>query len=152
VEFVSANWRLAAVAALFFVGVGARRTGWAGEREGRWLLTFVFNVGLPILILGALTGVALEREHALLPVVAICTSLAGWGGAVMVARRLRFENPDLDEVALVSRANLITHVAVGAMRHAWLHWSNDAEGAELSVRRHESFGMLEGLLASPAQK
>ena len=70
----------------------------------------------------------------------------------VIARRLRFESPDHDEVALASRANLITHVAVGAMRHAWLHWSNDAEGAELSVRLRESFGMLEGLLASPAQK
>jgi hypothetical protein len=35
----------------------------------------VFNIGLPILIFGALTGVPLEREHALLPVVAICVSL-----------------------------------------------------------------------------
>jgi len=87
VEFLSANWRLAAVAALFFIGVAARRTGWAGAREGRWLLTFVFNIGLPILIFGALTGVALVREHALLPMAAICTSLAGWGAAVFVARR-----------------------------------------------------------------
>jgi predicted permease len=88
VEFISANWRLAAVAALFFAGVAARRTGWAGAREGRWLLTFVFNVGLPILIFGALSGVPLVRDHALLPIAAICTSLAGWGAAVFVARRL----------------------------------------------------------------
>ena len=86
-EFFAANWRLAAVAALFFLGVAARRTGWAGAREGRWLLSFVFNIGLPILIFGALTGVALVREHALLPVAAMCTSLAGWGAAVFVARR-----------------------------------------------------------------
>ena len=71
---------------------------------------------------------------------------------VVIARRLRRERPELDEVDLASLANLTTHVAVGAMRHAWLHWSNDAEGAELSVRLHESFRMLEGLLASPAQK
>ena len=71
---------------------------------------------------------------------------------MVIARRLRFENPDLDEVPLASRANLTTHVAVGAMRHAWLHWSNDAEGADLSHRLHESFRMLEGLLASPTQK
>jgi len=70
----------------------------------------------------------------------------------VIARRLRFENPDLDETSLASRANLTTHVAVGAMRHAWLHWSNDGEGADLSRRLHESFGMLEGLLASPTQK
>ena len=85
-EFLAAHWRLAAVAALFFLGVLARRAGWAGPREGRWLLAFVFNVGLPILIAGALTGVPLAREHALLPVAAICTSLTGWIAAWVVAR------------------------------------------------------------------
>jgi predicted permease len=87
VEIFAANWRLAAVAALFFVGVASRRVGWAGEQQGRALLTFVFNVGLPILIFGALAGVPLAREHALLPVAAICVSLAGWGAAALVARR-----------------------------------------------------------------
>jgi predicted permease len=87
VEFLSANWRLAAVAALFFVGVAARRAGVAGAPQGRWLLNFVFNVGLPILIFGALTGVPLAREHALLPVTAIGISLAGWGAAAFVARK-----------------------------------------------------------------
>lgn len=86
-EFITANWRLAAVAALFFVGVAARRTGAAGTAQGRWLLAFVFNVGLPILIFGALGGVPLAREHALLPVAAICISLAGWGAAAFAARR-----------------------------------------------------------------
>lgn len=86
-EFIAANWRLAAVAALFFVGVAARRAGLAGAAQGRWLLNFVFNVGLPILIFGALTGVPLAREHALLPVTAICISLAGWGAAAFAARR-----------------------------------------------------------------
>jgi predicted permease len=47
----------------------------------------VFNIGLPILVFGALTGVPLAREHALLPVAAICISLAGWGAAAFVARR-----------------------------------------------------------------
>jgi len=70
----------------------------------------------------------------------------------VVLRRLRFENPGLDDETLASRANLTTHVAVGAMRHAWLHWSNDGEGADLARALHESFAMLEGLLASPAQK
>jgi len=70
----------------------------------------------------------------------------------VIARRLRFEHPGLEETALASRANLTTHVAVGAMRHAWLHWSNDGEGADLSQRLRESFGMLEDLLASPTQK
>jgi predicted permease len=60
---------------------------WAGELHGRKLLAFVFNIGLPILVFGALTGVPLAREHALLPVAAICISLAGWGAAAFVARR-----------------------------------------------------------------
>jgi predicted permease len=87
VEVLAANWRLAAVAALFFVGIAARRMQWAGESQGRKLLAFVFNIGLPILVFGALTGVPLAREHALLPVAAICISLAGWGAAAFVARR-----------------------------------------------------------------
>ena len=86
-EILAANWRLVAVASLFFVGVAARRAGWAGQAQGRALLAFVFNVGLPILIFGALTGVPLAREHALLPVTAICISLAGWGVAAFAARR-----------------------------------------------------------------
>jgi predicted permease len=99
VEFIAANWRLAAVAALFFVGVGARRAGLGGGAQGRWLLNLVFNVGLPILIFGALTGVPLAREHALLPVTAICISLAGWGAAAFAARR--FGLPRAGEGAMV---------------------------------------------------
>ena len=98
-ELLAANWRLAAVAALFFLGVVSRRVGWAGEPQGRALLGFVFNIGLPILIFGALAGVPLEREHALLPVAAICISLAGWGAAAFVARR--FGLPRTGEGAMV---------------------------------------------------
>jgi predicted permease len=83
------HWRLAAVAAVFFLGVALRRAGWAGAAQGRALLDFVFYVALPILIFGALSGVTLEREHALLPVIAVCTALAGWGAAVFLARRFR---------------------------------------------------------------
>jgi len=99
VEIFAANWRLAAVAALFFVGIVSRRTGVAGEKQGRALLAFVFNIGLPILIFGALAGVQLKREHALLPVAAICVSLAGWGAAAFVARR--FGLPRIGEGAMV---------------------------------------------------
>lgn len=98
-EIFLANWRLAAVAALFFVGIVSRRAGLAGEQQGRALLAFVFNVGLPILIFGALAGVELRREHALLPVAAICVSLAGWGAAAIVARR--FGLPRTGEGAMV---------------------------------------------------
>ena len=98
-EIFLANWRLAAVAALFFVGIVSRRAGLAGEKQGRALLAFVFNIGLPILIFGALAGVELRREHALLPVTAICVSLAGWGAAAIVARR--FGLPRTGEGAMV---------------------------------------------------
>jgi predicted permease len=98
VELIVANWRLAAVAGLFFVGVAARRIGWADAAQGRWLLNVVFNVGLPILIFGALTGVPLAREHVLLPVAAICTSLIGWGAAAFAARR--FKLPKTGEGAM----------------------------------------------------
>jgi predicted permease len=81
------HWRLAAVAALFFIGVITRRAGWADAAQGRWLLNFVFYVGLPILIFGALTGATLAREHAVLPAVAVCTTLAGWGAGAFMARR-----------------------------------------------------------------
>ena len=56
--------------------------------HGRKLLNFVFNVGLPILIFGALTGVPLAREHALLPVTAVCVSLLGWAAAAFVGPAL----------------------------------------------------------------
>ncbi len=95
-----ANWRLAAVAALFFVGVAARRMRWAGAEQGRRLLSFVFNVGLPVLVFGALAGVPLAREHALLPVAAMCISLIGWGVAAFVARRI-FALPRTGEGAMV---------------------------------------------------
>jgi predicted permease len=81
------HWRLAAIAALFFVGVVMRRAGWAGATQGRWLLNFVFFVALPILIFGALTGATLEREHAVLPAIAVCITLIGWAVAAFIARR-----------------------------------------------------------------
>jgi predicted permease len=89
VDFLLDHWRLAAVAAVFFVGVVLRRAGWAGPVQGRWLLNFVFYVALPILIFGALAGVALEREHALLPLVALITTLVGWAAAAFLARRFK---------------------------------------------------------------
>ena len=98
-DLILANWRLAAVAALFFCGVALRRFDWAGADHGRVLLKFVFNVALPILIFGALAGVPLVREHALLPVTAICVSLAGWAAAAFVARR--FGLPRTGEGAMV---------------------------------------------------
>jgi predicted permease len=105
VDLILANWRLAAVAALFFCGVALRRADWASADHGRALLKFVFNVALPILILGALTGVPLAREHAVLPIAAIITSLVGWGAAAWVARR--FALPKTGEGAMVMCAMCI---------------------------------------------
>jgi len=87
IDWLTDHWRLAAIASLFFVGVVLRRTGIAGAAQGRWLLNFVFYVGLPILIFGALSGATLSREHALLPVVAVATALIGWAAAAFAARR-----------------------------------------------------------------
>jgi predicted permease len=89
VEVFLDHWRLAAVAAVFFLGVSLRRAGWAGPAQGRALLNFVFYVALPILIFGALSGVKLAREHAVLPAIAVCTALAGWAVAAFLARRFR---------------------------------------------------------------
>lgn len=97
-DLIASHWRLAAVAALFFLGVAVRRSGRANELHGRRLLGFVFNVGLPILIFGALAGVPLAREHALLPVTAVCVSLLGWAAAAFTARR--FHLPKTGEGAL----------------------------------------------------
>jgi malonate transporter and related proteins len=99
-DFLATHWRLAAIAALFFLGVFLRRMGWAGEELGRRLLNFVFFVGLPILIFGALTGVPLAREHALLPVAAVCVSLVGWGIAAFVAQRLSLTRAGEGSLAL----------------------------------------------------
>jgi len=77
------------VAAVFFLGVVLRRVGLAGPAQGRALLSFVFYVALPILIFGALSGVTLAREHALLPAIAVCAGLACWAAAALLARRFR---------------------------------------------------------------
>jgi predicted permease len=101
-EWALAHWRLAAVAALFFIGVALRRTGRVPPAAGKTLLTLVFNVGLPLLVLGALGGVTLEREHALLPATAVGTVLVCWAAAAIAARR--FALPRRGEGALALAA------------------------------------------------
>jgi predicted permease len=88
-DFITTHWRLIALGALFFIGVAVRRMGAAGPDHGRKLLAFVMNVGLPPLIFGALGGMKLEREYALLPLAAILVMLCTWAAAVFTARRLR---------------------------------------------------------------
>jgi predicted permease len=100
VDSLLMHWRLAAIAALFFLGVILRRLGWAGDVQGRWLLNFVFFIGLPILIFGALAGLPMAREHLLLPVAAVCVSLFGFGVAVWVARRFALSRVGEGSLAL----------------------------------------------------
>ena len=109
-DFLLAHWRLAAIAALFFVGVLARRAGWAGERQGRWLLNFVFHVGLPILIFGALAGVPMAREHVLLPVAAMGVALAGWAVAALAGKRLDLPRPAKGSLALCAMSMNISMI------------------------------------------
>ena len=102
VEWVITHWRLAAVAALFFLGVALRRRGWASISAGKTLLNLVFNVGLPLLVLGALGGVTLDRQHALLPAAAVGTVLICWAAGAFAARR--FALPRRSEGAMALAA------------------------------------------------
>lgn len=109
-DFLLTHGRLAAIAALFFVGVLARRADWAGESQGRALLHFVFHIGLPILIFGALAGVPMAREHALLPLAAIGVALVGWGGATRVGRRLRLADAGQGSLAVCAMSMNISMI------------------------------------------
>jgi predicted permease len=97
-DFLADHWRLAAVAGVFFVGVALRRFRLSGPDHGRAILNLVFNVALPILIFGALTGVPLARDHLLLPVVAVLTVFIGWAAAAFASRR--FHLPKTGEGAM----------------------------------------------------
>ena len=70
----------------------------------------------------------------------------------VVARRLHADDPSVpvDDDALVSRARLISLVAFGAIKHAWICWAQfDAEsGAPLTARLRDSFDQLNGILGS----
>ena len=68
---------------------------------------------------------------------------------VVVAQRLLADDPALasDEAALLSKSQLVTLVAFGAMRHAWAGWADNAGGIPLGDRLRESFTELGRLLA-----
>jgi predicted permease len=110
VEILLTHWRLAAIAGLFFLGIFLRRTGWAGEAQGRWLLHFVFHVGLPILIFGALAGVPLVREQALLPVAAILLVIIGFLVARFVAQRLALSRVSEGSMAMCAMSMNISMI------------------------------------------
>ncbi|MCU1586329.1 MAG: TetR family transcriptional regulator [Microbacteriaceae bacterium] len=67
----------------------------------------------------------------------------------LVARRLVVEEPSLvdNPEALLSKSRLVTHVAFGAMKHAWSCWSENEAGATLSERLKDSFVQLANILA-----
>jgi AcrR family transcriptional regulator len=73
----------------------------------------------------------------------------------LIARRLADEIPALasDQRALMSRARLITFVAISAMRHAWFDWmSETGERRGLLEYLDDSFAMLPGLIAETAPR
>jgi predicted permease len=102
VEWVLAHWRLAVIAALFFVGIALRRAGWVKPLVGQKLLDVVFNVGLPLLVFGALGGVQLDREYALLPLTALGTVLVCWAAAAWASRRFGLDSRGEGAMSLAS--------------------------------------------------
>ena len=74
--------------------------------------------------------------------------------AGVVARRLAHDEPALaaDPAALADRARLVTLVAIGAMRHAWVGWADNEGKSSLSERLIASFEGLGQILAAPSAK
>ena len=75
--------------------------------------------------------------------------------AGLIEARLRHVAPDeaKDEMALKSRARLITLVAFGALRHAWTCWADaDRDNDQpFGPRLRDSFDQLEKLLVQTAR-
>jgi len=82
---------LAAIAMLFVAGVVARQRGRLEPGQGRRLLRFVVNFGLPALILGSLSRVPLDPALIRLPVIAMTVSLIIGAAAWAMTRALRLE-------------------------------------------------------------
>ena len=66
----------------------------------------------------------------------------------IVALRLAADDPALaaDSGLLQSRSRLITNVAFGAMKHAWVCWADNEGGISLSERLKDSFDELGRIL------
>jgi AcrR family transcriptional regulator len=67
---------------------------------------------------------------------------------LVVAQRLKRDDPGLDAGTVLSRSRLTTLVAAAAMRHAWTCWADDGGVSDLTSRLRESFDELHNLLAS----
>ncbi len=67
----------------------------------------------------------------------------------VIALRLVADDPHLasDPKLVLSRSRLITHVAFGAMKHAWSCWADNEGGVVLSERLKDSFAELGRILA-----
>ncbi len=67
----------------------------------------------------------------------------------IVALRLVADDPALatDSDLLLSRSRLITNVAFGAMKHAWVSWADKEGGTSLSEKLKDSFDELGRILA-----
>ncbi len=66
----------------------------------------------------------------------------------VIALRLVADDPSLvaDDDLVLSRSRLITHVAFGAMKHAWTRWADNEGGVPLRDRLKESFDELGRIL------
>jgi AcrR family transcriptional regulator len=66
----------------------------------------------------------------------------------IVAQRLVADDPALadDSDVLLSRSRLITNVAFGAMKHAWVRWADNEGGTSLADRLKDSFDELGRIL------
>lgn len=67
----------------------------------------------------------------------------------IVALRLVADDPALtaDPDLLASRSRLITNVAIGTMKHAWVCWADQEGGTTLRERLKDSFDELSRILA-----
>ncbi len=66
----------------------------------------------------------------------------------VIAKRLVADDPTLasSDALVLSRSRLITHVAFGAMKHAWSCWADNEGGVPLSERLKDSFDELGRIL------
>jgi AcrR family transcriptional regulator len=68
--------------------------------------------------------------------------------AVVVAERLRRDEPALDDDELRSTARLITLIAFGVVRHAWMSWAENDGAMSLSERIAQSFAVVPRILSA----
>lgn len=90
---------LTPVVAGFLAGYALRRTGFAGEPEGRFLLLLNLYVCMPALVLSALVEVELTAELVIFPAAALAMVGVGYVVARLVVRRR--ERPDTERAVLV---------------------------------------------------